>query len=152
MKLQCFDILLIKRKSLVGRIIMWVTKSPYSHAALVIDSNHIIDTGAFRPLKISHMSWRLTEFDGYRFLFGLKEEEKEEIIKFYQKNLNSKYDFLEIFAVVFKKLFPLNNKEKFICSSIIHESFNSAGIKICNKDGVVTPADLSRSYVLTRIN
>jgi len=151
-KLEPFDILLIIKKGLIGELIGEVTESIYTHAALVLDNNHIIDIAFFTPVEVRHINYRLGEFDAFRLIYPLEDVQKREITEFYQKAINARYDFGEFLGTTFTKLSLLDNPIKFICSSLVFDAFKSAGITLVKKDGVVTPADLSLSPLLKKVN
>ena len=152
MEIKEFDILLCKNNRLLSRFIKEATHSVYSHATFVLDSNHLLEIGFRKPVRLNHINYSLGSFDCYRTILELTPQQKNQILEFYQRTLNSKYDYIEAFSVVLKRLIPYDNAQKYICSGIINEAFKKTGLTLVEKIGAVTPADLSKSPFLYKVN
>lgn len=154
MKLQPFDIVLVKGKTPISKIVEYSTNSKYSHAALVVDDWHVVETDIFKPLRIYHFSYRLGEFDAFRLKTPLSLNQREEAISFIQRNLNADYDIMEAVSYWTYKLFGVgfDDSNKFICSGGIYHIFMAAHVEICKKNGVITPENFELSDKLYQIN
>lgn len=149
MKLQKFDIIMIKNDSLLDRLIKNKLQSKYSHIELIVDEFHTVSTVWNFPISLRHFSYRLGEFDGYR-IPNLTDKQKERMVLFIQKTLNSKYDFREILRYLG---FGLKDDEnRYICISWIDECLKFAGVEVRCDIGVRKFEDLIWKYGLVKIN
>ena len=160
MELKKGDILACWDRSLISKVIRWVTKSGASHVAVVYDNAFVIESwwNGVRIVKLSNIIKRCN-FYGLRYK-NLSEEELDNIIGYLQNSYESKYDFIQLITVGLHKLFRLkikDNHKKYICSELAWEAYYSIGIEIApqvdEKDDVV-PGDLlnSKELVNTYIN
>ncbi|MGF9822608.1 hypothetical protein ABE430_08815 [Brevibacillus agri] len=155
MVLKRFDLLFVKGKSLVGRVIEEVTRSPYSHVAIVIDDWHLVETDWRYPLKMRHMAYRPAEYDVYRYREPFTMHEIVSMEVFLRGCLNAPYDLLQSLTNglhILTGLPILDAPERLNCSETVDRMFAAAGIDLCpGIDGRVTPADLAASDKLQRI-
>lgn len=152
MEIRGFDILLCKNNGVISNIIKQATNSVYSHATFVLDQYHLVEIGFRKPVQIKHINYSLGSFDCYRTTIDLTQRQKNQILEFYQRILNSKYDYIEALSAVIKRLIPYDNAQKYICSGVINEAFKKVGMLLVDKEGAVTPADLSESPFLYKVN
>jgi len=154
MKLQSYDLIFYKGKSVFSKLVKWQTDSEYSHTGLLLDNVHIVDTSFRQPLKVRHFDYKLSEFDAYR-VSNLNYLKIEKINNFIQRTLNDKYDYGEIFAYIVNKYLGISvnhDVDRFVCSSWVNECFKSAGIELVNGDEFVSPKGLSESERLEKVN
>lgn len=147
--MEPYDVLLVKGRSPVARIIEAVTQSPYSHAAIVLDDRHLLETSWNYPLKIRHISYRLGNFDVYRYP-GLTPAQKEKIRAFYLSVLGQRYDYLQLVThglYLLAGIPIINASGRYICTEVIDKGFKAAGIDLLPGNSLAsrTPADLGRS-------
>lgn len=147
--MQEFDLIFYKGDGFISKIIKKVTKSPYSHVALVLDNYHILEADWKRPLSIRHISYRSQEYDIYR-VKGLTEEQKEKLRRYINETISAGYDLKLVLSHLFKYFFKgklLNSPSRYDCSEWITLAFLYAGIELLpsKQPFEVTPADLSKS-------
>lgn len=129
MVLKQFDIILQHTDNLItSKLIRGVTKDVYNHSMLYLGGNHILDARWPQGVKIRELDNRLEEFDVYRYNSKFTEKQKELIEEFIQKNINRKYDLLELFGQLFNK--NIGSSKKYICISLVLEAFRYAGINV----------------------
>lgn len=152
MDLQTGDILLHKGKRWTSRIIAKVTGSPYTHVAIVFDTNRVLEIDINKELSLYQIDSTL-RYEVYRKRGGLTKQEK---IKLKRRMTNRQlemkgYDWLKLislgFLAIFKKPFFMDTKNKVICSEIVDMLYNEIGIDLVPGAivGHVTPEDIAKS-------
>lgn len=122
----------------------FITQSPYSHVAMVLDEYHIIETDWKFPVSINHIRFKNTSYDIGKV--DLTDEQKNKIKEYLISHIHYGYDFKLLFSHALHILFDFRITEdntKFICSELINKAFKHAGVKLF--DGFATPADLANS-------
>lgn len=156
MDLRRFDLLFVKGKSLVGRVIEEVTRSPYSHVAIAIDDWHVVETDWRYPLKMRHITYRPSEYDVYRYREPFKMYQLVNMEFFLRGCLNAPYDLLQSLTNGLHILTGLPIRDaprRMNCSETVDKMYKAAGIDLCPEvDGHVTPGDLSRSDKLCKVS
>lgn len=150
MNKNCCNLLFYKGESCISKLIMYFTKSNYSHCALVYDDIHIYEADIFKPVNINHISYKSSNYDIYKFA-NITEQQKSKIVEYLNIKLQSKYDWLYIITRWFNILFGtkiLNNKQRFTCDELIYDAFLFAGIKLI--DGEINPGNLAKSLYLIK--
>ena len=149
MKLEPYDILMHKNSNnIIHKLIRHVLGSEYHHVSLLLDDFHTADINYKNPLQIMHLNKKLKQFDGYR-IPDLTTMQKEKMINFIQKTLNSKYDLREIINYFG---FGLNDsKDRWICISWCDDLLAYSGIKIVEDIYVYSFEDLIDKYGLVRV-
>jgi len=151
------DILFVRNKdTIVSKIIKWVTKSNIIHCAIFINNLHIVEISWNYKLKIRHLHYNNNEFIIKRYINKLTEEQKILMHQFIINKLNTKYDIVQTFGYLFKKLFRfkvINNRELYNCSEFCDMFYKRAGIDLLENDfeGTVTPGELFKSEKLVII-
>lgn len=149
------DVLFYKGTSLISKLITWVTKSPYTHVALVIGDGEIIESDRF--IKTRRIEIDLTEpFDVYT-VENLSDETREEIVKYALEFVGTKYDYWQIFRdfirfVFNKKVSFFEFKNKTVCSDIIDLPYYKANVprKPIYTIGDVSPGELLDAYPFSK--
>lgn len=156
MQLKRFDLLFVKGRSPMSRLIQWVTKSPYSHVAIVLDELHVVETDWRQPLAVKHITYRPEEYDVYRYVGELSEQQEESMYNYLLKSLGKEYDYIQSITNGLYKLFGfpiLNVPYRANCSEEADMMFLAGWIDlIANAPGLVTPADLSSSQYLKKVS
>ena len=145
--MQPMDLLFYKGTSHISQLIRWVTRSSYSHVALVLDNLHLVEADWRYPLRIRHISYRVKEYDLYRV--DLTPEQTKMIWGFIRRTINCEYDFGEILKCLGLEAHGAPNK--FTCSEWVSKAFSYAGIELTSKTQGVTPNDLAKSPILIRV-
>lgn len=151
------DVLLVKGKGLVSFLVKLFTRSKYSHVALAVSNNRVIEIDWKYRLQIRSIEHE--EYDVYRLNRGLTNEETFIILSYVYSLIGSKYDFSKIFSLVFEILFSrrgkriFDNPNKFICSDIIDSAYQKIGVDLVPHyaDQDTTPDDLSKSKMLVMV-
>lgn len=147
------DILLVKGKTpVISRLIRWVTKSEYTHVAIVYGENRIAEIDVNRKLSIYPMDPKETYYV-FRYKGGLKNKQKTDMKRLIANRTlqNAGYDWLKILSMflqsTFKKPFFLDIKNRVICSEIVDYIYMDIGIDLVPNStiGHVSPADIANS-------
>ena len=153
------DILLFRGSGLMSKIIQWGTSSIYSHTGICANAEMdllIEAQGCVRAADIRTM----TDYDIFRVKHGHRYD-LNKVISFLVSKLNSRYDYKGVIFLGIMKLFRLkkmaNKWQKdrdYFCSELVYEAFKAGGLQIVNKEsaGVISPADLSRSDILLKVD
>lgn len=124
-------------------LIRWQTRSRYSHAAILLDDGHIIESWQKGGVQISHIKdW--SKIDAYS-VDGMTPDQWETAIKFAKSQLGKKYDFRSIFRFLSKRKAPDNSK--WFCSELVYAALTVAGVELLRniESSEVSPAILSYS-------
>lgn len=157
MKLQPCDIVLVKNEtSWISEEIEEVTKSIYSHSAIIIKENTLIEAGTF-DVRYNALDSYNGHYDVYRCPF-LDSFDKAQIVNYLVKQIGKKYDYkLLIYEWVRYRLniilpFWFKNSDSVICSELVKDSFlNTIGINLTPGIQYPSPKDISESKLLTKI-
>jgi hypothetical protein len=156
MELQPFDLLFCFGKTWIGRVISRVTRSPYSHVAIVLDVWHVAETDWRTPLQVRHLSYRPNEYDLYRYQGVLTATQQAAMRQFVESMLRTRYDTLQSLTNGLHLLTGLPIKDapnRLNCSETVDRMFAAAGIDLVpGALGKVSPADLSRSEKLLKVS
>jgi hypothetical protein len=124
------DIVFVKGKGLVSRIIRFFDKGKYTHVAIAVSSNKVIESQRFVKTRIVEM-----EYEDYDIVqLDLTPSERTAIVVASHRLLGTRYDYLQIGWHLLKKLFGLkdnyegNNPNTLICSELVSRSLYMAGI------------------------
>ena len=159
MKLETGDIVFIKPKGILSWIISKLTKCNYSHVVLIykeLNPQLIMDTdwSYTRLRKLDYYKER--GYSIYRIKGGLDTSQKTLIKLWMQKNLDKKYDYIQLFSflnrIVFKMDKIFNNPDMFVCSEMVDRAFSDIGIDLVDRYelGDVTPDDLIKSPLIEK--
>ena len=147
------DILLVKGKwyNPISKLIELLTKGKYSHSAVFLEENLIIESG-WHGVVVSSSKKYLGRSDILRLRF--KSFQREEFSLFLIKQLGKKYDFLGLIGILRSILFnidtnPFNNKNRFWCSELIADGLIVAEypVDFGKKTHLVSPNDLYRALI-----
>jgi hypothetical protein len=154
-ELRRFDLLFVRGRSLIGRLVQAVTRSPYSHVAIVLDQWHVAETDWRYPLTVRHLSYPTDTFDVYRYRGELTAEQLTAMECFLHEKLTTPYDYLQSITNGLYLLVGIPIRDapgRMNCSETVDRMFAAAGIDLCPAVlGHVTPADLARSEKLQKI-
>lgn len=128
MKLEKYDIIIKKNGTHpISKLIHWFTKDIYNHSAIYIGDYHIIDAMP-NGVKVRNLDCSLGEFDAFRYTGKITKEQGAKIEEFLQKEINKKYDFLQLILQAFN--LNLGNPKKYICIELVIEAFKYAGLNV----------------------
>lgn len=148
------DIILVKGKNPISLLVRFFTNSVYSHVALAISENYVLEIDATYTLQIRKNNY--TCYDVYRLKRELLPSELSTLLRYAHSLIGKKYDFMRIFSLVFelslhlrgKKIFDDSNK--LICSDLIDSSYKQINVDLIPqyKHQDTTPVDISKSQEL----
>lgn len=149
--LQPFNIIFHKGKTPIARVIRLLTRSKYSHCAIVIDSLHLIQLDWKTPVTIDHLKYPLGQYDIYEVITPLSIVEKQMIARYIRDRISTTYDWRFILSrflniIIGTPIF--NSKKKYNCDELIVEAFRFVGINLVEGDIKLTPDTLSQSELL----
>jgi hypothetical protein len=155
-ELKRFDLLFVRGRSLIGRVIRSVTDSPYSHVAVVWGPGEIADTDWLRPLDRRPQSVITDPFDVYRYRGTITLEQAAMMQDFFREHEGTGYDFIQSLSHGLYLLtgWPIiDDAKRFNCSEFVDRMFKKAYIDLYPVvDGHVTPGDLARSDNLFKVS
>jgi hypothetical protein len=153
---QSGDVVFYKAKGVIGRIICFVTRSPYSHVALAVDSDTILESNRFIATRLANIDNGVIHHV-YR-LEGVTEEQRKNAVSYAMTTLGTKYDYLQILGLFFRYVLrfnylTFNTYNRFICSENIDYSFIQADIPRRDLEHLldISPQELLEKYPLYRI-
>jgi uncharacterized protein YycO len=145
------DIVLEKGTGPISRIIRWFTDSEYSHAAIVVDANILVESHLFSGVSIITMEEIDEEYTVMEPKIPLSEKEKETMRKALYGMIGTPYDLFQIFGYLFSSLFQgknmMNNPNFMVCSEVIDMAYHSIGDDILPNMflGDAKPSDLYKA-------
>ena len=160
MNIEVGDIVLVKPKSLLSKLICKLTNSEYSHACLIYSTSPtplILDID-YNMSKIRRLDYYNNRgYDIFRLEDGLSDVEKITLQIKVLEYIDKEYDYIQFFSYLRKLLFHreiFNNPKKFICSELVYKIFYDLGYDLNPSAkilGDVTPYDISKSSLLNKI-
>ncbi|HLN63765.1 MAG TPA: hypothetical protein VK464_19770 [Symbiobacteriaceae bacterium] len=148
------DIMLVRGHSPISRLIQWITRSPYSHAALVANESIIIEADWGIRLRAVRNPYR--DYDLYTA--DPTETQRRTIVAYGRGRIGYGYDLWRLLALALRELFHLrlpflNAGDRLVCSELIDLAYREAGIDLRpdQPDGYVTPRDLALSPTIRKV-
>lgn len=155
--LQTGDIILYKPETFVGDLICKMTKSPYSHVALVLEGSQILNANRFIKSNVIELEYNEDIHHIYRPK-NIKEIHKESIIQRSYKYIGKRYDYLQIIGLFLRVTFnwnihSLNSLNKFICSEVIDKIYYESGVQRLDDKLLfnITPFELLDKYEFVKV-
>jgi len=160
------DLILVKHRSLLGRLIRKITKSNFNHVGIFIDDDRVIEAKfsgvVVTPFATLQRAKRrdILDFEVYR-IKNVKKEQIEIMVNFIGSQVGRKYDFVQFFSLGLMLLFhitrrvePIDIRRRWICSELVAEGAYLAGIRFhenIDPDNI-TPEDIASSSLVERVN
>jgi cell wall-associated NlpC family hydrolase len=150
------DIVFFKGSDWISDVISKVTHSPYTHVAVVMHDNNILEANAFIKVRIRPIQ-KDEVFSVFRC--NLTDKQRQIIYNAGEKFIGESYDYIQVLQWLYRLtinkngLGIVNNANRLYCSELVDDVFEAAGIDLLPNrlDGDVTPADLLQSPLLTKI-
>ena len=156
-EIQAADVIFYRPKSIIGWVISKVTNSPYSHVALAIDSNTLIEANRFIKTRVVPIEYDNKITHIYR-LDNVTQEERDRIVSIALSYEGTDYDYAQIFEMFVRIVFRIkrtlfNNQQKLTCSEVVDNAFYKAGVKRKDLEFLydITPEELLHKYSLHRV-
>jgi uncharacterized protein YycO len=154
--MQTGDLVFFKGTSFISRVIGWLTKSPYTHVAIVVEKDQILEADRFILSRITHIDNEKV-FSVLRY--PLKPQQMENIKLECYKSVGIKYDYFQIFIWFFRLLSNhekqgmINNANRTYCSELVDRIYAKQGIDLVPNriNGDVLPVHLLESPILVKI-
>lgn len=150
------DVILCRSNGILSGAVSWITRSPYSHVAIIYEGSVAIHStiGGVRSVSV----WNLNPFDVYRLKSEMTEWEKDKVKITLDNSLryDIAYDYYQFFAYSYYSIFGGENKfnspNKYICSELIDVVFKRLGYHLTKYDmiGDVTPKEIAKSKLLIK--
>lgn len=159
MEFETGDIILVKGNDFFSNIIKKVTKSEYSHSAMVLNNDTIIESHFIGGVKKKPRGVLADKnFSVYKLKKGISniEGKRKLMLKRADELEGYKYDLLQLFGYLiygFKGRNKFNTPHQIICSELIDLIYYYAGINLRPNiyKGDLTPAQIAKSGLLTKI-
>ena len=172
-ELQPLDILLYKGKGFTSWLIEVGTSSPYSHVAVVTDTQinlgiesntgHQSGVRAFDLRKVQR-----SEVDIYRIKPEFQPKvNRQKVVSFLVGHLEAKYDWWGVIGLALLKLLSLitfgltkgwhndfQRTKDYFCSELCYASFDAGGMDIVPQvdiAAITSPGDISKSSILEKV-
>ena len=126
---QFGDILCIKSKGFISKIIRLRTLSRINHVCFCLGEGKVADIRLFSTLKIRDIKeFEREKWALLRPISVITETQKAKIMEFIDHHMGTKYDVLAIIGI-FCNL-NLRSKNRMLCSNFIRRVFQSAGLEV----------------------
>lgn len=147
------EVALFRNQSFVSRAIKFVTRSPYSHAAIILDDGTVIEAKEFHGVRQVNS---LTELLNKKsivdiFDFDATEDQKQIITNFLLKQVGKKYDYWMVFGFIWHATRESRKSSgRWFCSELVFAALEKAGILLLNnvEPWMVAPSLISYSNIL----
>jgi hypothetical protein len=156
--LKTGDIFFSSGSYLFSGIIQKLTKSTWSHVAVIYKDEElgrvlVLEAEPYIGIRLIPLSKYLTDYKGKkrsykgqvtiaRLNVELPKENLNKGLSFGLDELTRPYDNFEIVRIMVRILFKISKREKnrnYICSELVREVFNKAGITFPYKDTYISP-------------
>ncbi|QIW88693.1 hypothetical protein P59_096 [Bacillus phage P59] len=151
------DVIFYRPEGPVGWIISKVSRSPYSHVSLAIDSNTVIEADRFVKSRFADLTYNKEIHHVYR-LRDVTEAQRQKIVEVASTFTGVGYNYSKIVSLFLRLVFnvtksPFNNANKLICSDIIDKAFIMAKVPRADTNNMMnlTPQELLSEYDLVRV-
>lgn len=156
MELRRFDLLFVRGDTpIISRLVQRVTRSPYSHVAVIRGPDSVYETNWWYPLQARFIKYPRERYDVYRYQGELTLAQQQAMENFINMHLGAGYDLTQSLThgIYLLTGYPIRDDAKrFNCSEFVDRMFAAAGIDLFPAvNGHVTPGDLTQSDKLIRI-
>ncbi|MEK6881322.1 MAG: YiiX/YebB-like N1pC/P60 family cysteine hydrolase [Nanoarchaeota archaeon] len=143
--MKFINVLLFKGKGIISSLIRWQTGSIYSHAAVLLDDNTLVESWQGDGVRKK----KITNWDNVdTFKVRVSQRQYNKIVEFLESQIGKKYDYWAIIRFISRSRFPEN--DKWFCSELVYEAFKQVGINLLERieSYEVSPGLLARSPFL----
>lgn len=128
------DIVFIRGKSPISFLIRLFDKGDFSHVAMAVSENHIIESEYFAKVQI-----REIDYSNYEIVhLDLTKEQRDKIVHSAIKLIGRRYDYTQIMGYMVSRRF--GTPDALICSELVYILLKSVGLNI--GDRFIKPNEL----------
>lgn len=149
------DIMFCRTNGPISRLIRFLTRGKFSHVALVVSDNEIIEADWFGVFTSPIAKYKYYEIKRCPFL---SEHQRNILVHNAMVKQGLGYDYLLFFAMI-TRIFPFFKKDltskydspnRWICSEIVDYAYQTVGVDLVpeRKDDNVTPEEIYNSKLL----
>ena len=141
-------VLLFRGKGLMSRLILWQTRSTYSHAALLLPDGTVLESWQGAGVRTTRLKSRLG-VDAFT-VHNMTDQQWKTAIQFAQGQIGKGYDYWAIIRFISRNRMPEN--DRYFCSELVVEALESAGVKLLERTHpwAISPGLLALSPRLDR--
>ncbi|UUZ80622.1 hypothetical protein LJK88_38180 [Paenibacillus sp. P26] len=155
-KMRPGDLVLIRGVTLIGDTIEFITHSPYSHLAGVVNPQQLFEAQGFRRAGYQSLIFYAGRGDVYT-CDELTDCQRRRIVVAAERHAGAAYSYLllgwELIRYVFGlTLFAPRDWHPIICSTLWARAYQAAGVDLCPGTRFPTPADIAASPKLRKIS
>jgi hypothetical protein len=151
---QPADLIFIRGTEGIAGPIKWLTQSPYTHIAGLVDEGQIFESQAGRRAGFESVETYKGVADVYRCPL-VTEEQRREIINAVLQWAGSGYDYLRFGSLACRQILgaviPMpvySSRTRHICTTLWVDAYRAAGIDLCPGVAHPTPGELAQSPLL----
>lgn len=138
---------------LIGTLIRWQTRSPYSHASIVLRQAAVIESR--EGIGVRWLS-KLQPAAGEQidlFAVELTIDQANKLEAFLLAQLGKRYDWSSVLRFVSRRQASRRSREVWFCSELVFAAFQHVGINLLarTEPWEVSPGLLSRSPLITPV-
>ena len=145
MILRPADLILVRGTGLISATIEHVEHSKYSHVAIVIKPNELIEANGFRRTGYQALDYYAGRADVYR-CDAMTDEQRKDIVNYLEHEVGGKYCYIllawELIRYATGIWLPFNPGPSRICSYLATDAYTKYGLNLWPKIRYPTPADV----------
>ena len=141
--------------SWLSRVIQRLTRSPYSHAAIYLQTSGRLYEALGRGiiLRVGHEAHERAGKAKASVVVTVNETDYRQMRAFLDRRVNDRYAFLNFVAAGINTLFPrlplvMSDGRKYICSGLVAEALCKGDFDF-DEPALMTPGDLARELGVT---
>lgn len=154
MEIRLADLILVKGTNWISHFIEDVEKSPYSHVAIYMGNDQLIEAQGFKRTGFVPLS----TYKGMTDIYTCDEatdKQRQKIVDYLTKEVGTHYSYL-LFAWEFVRyetgiLLPYDPGPNRICSYLATEAYAKNVLNLCPGIRFPSPADVAQSKLLRKI-
>ena len=141
-------VLLYRGTGPTSRLIRFQTRSPYSHAAMMMDDGTVIEARMRGGVKHVATPWTRHRKNTPVEVYAIKGDfDEEKVESFLLSQLGKKYDWLSVLRFVSRRKAPAD--DRWFCSELILAALLDGGKRLLNGlSSVLSPRDMQLSTEL----
>jgi uncharacterized protein YycO len=157
------SVVFFKNDSFISNIISNITKSEYTHVAIIVDYDKLTNIATIIESD-RFVNTRMTTvyIDSNHIIYSvmnITDDVRNRIVEYAFNQLGKRYDYLQIFGLFISLVFNgdryafFNSSNKYICSELIDLAYYKSGVNRRNSlnIGNITPKELLEVYDFNKI-